>query len=332
MSSVPSDQAVPIDGPMHYLPVALFGSVMGLTGLSVAWKLAHQYFDAPQWVSTVAGNLAIAAFVAMSVAYGAKILFSPKAVKAEFNHPIAANFFATLFVSMLLLPAVVAPISLAVARFIWCAGAIGMVGFSVIIIDRWISDLQQQRGHALPAWILPVVGMLDLPFAVPSLGLPELRWVAVLGLAVGMFFAIPLFTLIIARLIFEPPMPQPLQPTLLILVAPTGVGVSAYMTVAGTVDLFDECLFFVTMFLLAVFIGRMRYLIRVCPFKVAWWAVSFPLAACMIGSIRMAMYYKTRLADTYALLLLAFGTLVIVFLFGRTLYGVARGELRALTT
>lgn len=30
-----------------HLPVALFGSVMGLTGLSVAWQLAHARFGTP---------------------------------------------------------------------------------------------------------------------------------------------------------------------------------------------------------------------------------------------------------------------------------------------
>jgi tellurite resistance protein len=332
MSSVPAEQVAPIDGPLHYLPVALFGSVMGLVGISVAWRLAHQYFGAPLWASAALGNLAIIDFVAMSVAYGTKLTLSPKAVKAEFAHPVAGNFFATFFVSLLLLPIVVAPMALNVARVIWCVGAAGMVGFAVLIIDRWLSDLQQQHVHAIPAWILPVIGMLDVPAALPSLGMPELRWVIVLGFAVGMFFAIPLFTLIMARLIFEPPMPKPLQPTLLILVAPASVGLSAYLTVTGSVDLFAECLFFVSVFLLALLIGRMRFFIRACPFKVGWWAVSFPLAACMIGSIKMAMYYKSQLADLYALVVLGFGTIAIVYLIGRTLFGVARGELRTLTT
>ncbi len=31
-------------GRLTYLPVGLFGSVMGLTGLSIAWRLAHRHF------------------------------------------------------------------------------------------------------------------------------------------------------------------------------------------------------------------------------------------------------------------------------------------------
>jgi hypothetical protein len=33
---------------LDYLPVSFFGSVMGLTGLSIAWRLAHAYYMALQ--------------------------------------------------------------------------------------------------------------------------------------------------------------------------------------------------------------------------------------------------------------------------------------------
>ena len=56
-----------------------------------------------------------------------------------------------------------------------------------------------------------MVGMLDIPLALPLLHLPGLHGVMVLGLAVGLFFAVPLFTLIFSRLVFEPPMPDALQ-------------------------------------------------------------------------------------------------------------------------
>ena len=36
---------------LDYLPVGLFGSVMGLTGLSVAWRLAQERYGLPGWPS-----------------------------------------------------------------------------------------------------------------------------------------------------------------------------------------------------------------------------------------------------------------------------------------
>jgi tellurite resistance protein len=154
--------------------------------------------------------------------------------------------------------------------------------------------------------------------------------VMVFGLAVGLFFAVPLFTLILSRLLFEPPLPTALQPSLLILVAPFAVGFSAYVATTGTVDLFAEALFAVTLFLLAVLLPKLARFGRSCPFRVSWWGVSFPLAAAAVAALRVATAMTGRATDILALCLLTLATLVIAWLFGRTLIGLARGELRTL--
>lgn len=46
---------------------------------------------------------------------------------------------------------------------------------------------RQLIAHATPAWIVPVVGLLDVPLALPTLGLPPMHGVIVLGMAVGLF-------------------------------------------------------------------------------------------------------------------------------------------------
>jgi tellurite resistance protein len=107
---------------------------------------------------------------------------------------------------------------------------------------------------------------------------------------VGLFFAIPLFTMIFSRLLFEPPMPDALQPTLLILVAPFAVGYSTDTVTSGTTDLFAQALYMLTLFMLAVLLGRLRKLAHCCPFRFGWWSVSFPLAASAIASLRYAAF------------------------------------------
>jgi len=253
------------------------------------------------------------------------------AVRAEFHHPIAGNLFGTVPISLLLVPIVLEPFAHRLAQILWAVGAAGMVSFAWLIISRWMSD-RQQVAHATPAWIIPVVGVLDVPLAVPALGLPPLHGLMVLALAVGLFFAVPLFTLIFSRLLFEPPLPDTLKPTLLILVAPFAVGYSAYTVTVGQTDLFAEALFMLSLFLLAVLLGQLRTLPVCCPFRVSWWAVSFPLAACGIAALRFAMAQPSPVTDAIALALLALATLVIAMLLGRTLLGIAKGELRTLST
>ena len=316
---------------LDYLPIGLFGSVMGLTGLSVAWRLAQARYGAPEWVALAVAAVAVAAFVAVLTGYAIKTVTAFDAVKVEFRHPIAGNLFGTFFISLLLLPILLAPYALLLSRALWTVGACGMVGFAWLIVGRWMSD-RQQVAHATPAWIIPVVGLLDVPLALPSLGLPPLHGLAVFALANGLFFAVPLFTLIFSRLLFEPPLPDALKPSLMILVAPFAVGCSTYAVTTGQQgDLFGDSLYMLTLFLLAVLLAQLRNLAVCCPFRVSWWAVSFPLAASSIAALRFAAANPGLLTDGAALASLALATIVITGLLGRTLFGLARGELRTLS-
>jgi len=332
---ITGSEQIPMTSPARwrfdYFPVGLFGSVMGLTGLSVAWQLASARYGAPLWLAHGIGVVAAAAFIVILLGYALKAMTAPDAVWGEFHHPIAGNLFGTFLISTLLLPIILAPYFLRLAQVMWVMGTVGMVAFAWLIVSRWMSD-RQLVAHATPAWIVPVVGLLDVPLALPVLQLPPMYGVVVLGLAVGLFFAVPLFTLIFSRLLFEPPMPAALQPTLLILVAPFAVGFSTYLVAAGQVDLFAKSLYMLMLFMLAVLLGRLRNLMVCCPFRVSWWAVSFPLAACAIAGLRFAAAQPGPIADAIAMSLLALATITIAGLLLRTLVGVARGELRTLTT
>jgi tellurite resistance protein len=325
------DITIVSSGRLDYLPIGFFGSTMGLTGLSVAWSLAHTSFGTPPWVSEVIAAVSVVAFLALLIAYGVKAVCAPEKVLSEFRHPIAGNLFGTFLISILLLPIVIAPISLMAARLLWVVGMAGMILFAWTIVSRWMSD-RQQTAHATPAWIVPVVGMLDVPLALPSLGLPPMPEVMILSLAVGLFFAVPLFTLIFSRLVFEAPMPDALQPTLLILVAPFSVGFSSYVVTVGRIDLFAESLYFLMLFVLAVLLGRLRTLRQCCPFRVTWWAVSFPLAASTIAALKFAAFDPNWFTVGVAWVLLALATVTIAGLLVRTLSGVVQGELRTLST
>ena len=127
-------------------------------------------------------------------------------------------------------------------------------------------------------------------------------------------------------------MPDALQPSLLILVAPFSVGVSTYVVTTGTFDLFAEALFMLTLFVLAVLLNRLRNLVVCCPFRVSWWAVSFPLATSAIASLRYATAQPSWLGTLMAVLLLILASVTIGALLVRTLVGLVCGELRTLST
>jgi tellurite resistance protein len=318
-------------GTLSYLPVAFFGAVMGLTGLAVAWRFSHTLFNTPLWIAHVLGAIALAAFVLLSAGYAIKAATDFAAVRAEFNHPIAGNLFGTPLISLLLLPLLLAELNLTLARVVWVIGAVLMTLFAWFVVMRWMT-VQQKTAHATPAWIVPVVGMIDVPLAVPSLGwFDSLHGVMVFATAIGLFFAIPLFTLILSRLMFDEPIPDAMQPSLLIMVAPFSVGFSAYVTTVGQIDVFAQALYMLMLFMLAVLFGRLRKLPSCCPFKVSWWAVSFPLAASANAALHYAAHAQHVATNTIAIALLVVATVVIVILTLLTLIGIGQGKLRALS-
>ena len=42
-------------GVLAYVPVALFGAVMGLTGLSAAWRMASMRYGVTAWIANIIG-------------------------------------------------------------------------------------------------------------------------------------------------------------------------------------------------------------------------------------------------------------------------------------
>jgi len=315
---------------LEYLPVSLFGGTMGLLGLSAGWRIAHTVLGAPEAIGATIGLFAVAAFAGLSLAYLVKLVTAPQAVVAEFNHLVAGNLFGTFSISLLLLPLVLVHYSLPLAQDTWIAGVIVMVIFGWAGMTRWISR-PHEPGHILPVWVVPVVGLLDVPIALPLLQMPGFHPVAVFGLAIGFAFALPILTLGLGRLIAGPPLPDALQPTLLMLVAPFAVGFSGYVATIGQDDLFADALYMVTLFLLSVLVWRLARVLPGKAFKLGWWGTSFPLAASAIASLRYAAFHPGPVAAGIAAVLLALATLAIAALLLRTLIGLVRGELRTLS-
>lgn len=315
-------------GRFKWVPVALFGSVMGLSGLSHAWRLAHVAFGTPLWLSDAIGYIAAAAFVCLVVVHGIRTVTSYALVRSEFLDPAAGALFATPLISCLLVAPIIADINLWAGRGIWGAGTLGMMLLAWSMTVRWLEQ-PRRPDHVSPAWMLPLVGMMDIPLAVPALGLQEqAHGVAVMGFTIGAFFTLPLFTIIFAKLIFADGLPKSKLPSLFILIAPFAVGVSSYYNVTGRMDFIFESLYVLALFFFCVVVTNIRHIWRACPFRVSWWSVSFPLAALSGAALRYGGHSPSRWNDATALGLLGIASAVIFALLARTLVGLARGDLQ----
>ena len=133
MSSLPIHPSLPVFYPpgvssVRNLPVSLFASVMGLSGLALAWRLAHSSLGVPALIGEAIGAFAVGIFLLLAWGYLTKLAKYPEAVQAEFRHPVAGNFFGTIAIALLLLSAVIGPYSPPAARAIWSVGVLATCG------------------------------------------------------------------------------------------------------------------------------------------------------------------------------------------------------------
>lgn len=307
------------------LPVSLFGSVMGLAALSTDWRAASA-LGLPAWPADIFGVLAVLGFAGLTAAYLAKAKRRRVAVEAEFEHPLTRNFFGMPLICLLLLPPVIEPVSRPLAALSWSVGVGGMAIFACIQLGRWLAEPRQRDG-VTPAWLIMAVGILDIPLAMPALGLLATSGFGVACVVIGLSVAAALYVYAIRRYAFGPPLPAAQTPTLLIAVAPLAVGCSSYATVAGETNEFARALLVLAVATLAaLFMPVGRYLART-PFALSWWGMGFPIAATAAAALHMSSDGRGPLGDALAIGLLTLATLAISGLLLSTAIGVASGRL-----
>src|ERR1700676_528571 len=94
---------------LEFLPVSLFGAIMGMTGLSFSWGWAEKVWGLPPWIKNMTGGVALVSFVVLTITYLVKWMKYPELIKMEFQHPVSVSFFATFIISLLLVPGILLP-------------------------------------------------------------------------------------------------------------------------------------------------------------------------------------------------------------------------------
>lgn len=329
-STLPSPQllaAVPAQSQSgastRNLPVSLFGAVMGLSGLAMAWRLA-QASGAPVWIGESIAVVAVLAFLALAVGYLTKLVRHGDAVRTEFAHPISGNFFGTVAISLLLLSSVVSPWHTGIGQLLWGVGSVVTLLLGALVLSRIVRG-GLEAAHFVPAWLIPGVASLDIAVTgahMPMAWAPELNLAA---LAIGGVVALVLYTLILFRLATQPALAPAMTPSLMILVAPFAVGFLAYVNMTGQIDRFASVLFYFGLFAFVVVAPRVFR--RSVPFSPAWWAISFPLAALVNAALRYAGSGTGWPLQAVAWLLLALLTIALAVLLVRTLHILFNGRL-----
>lgn len=317
-------QAVRQNTSIRNLPVNLFASAMGIAGLSLAWRQASHEFGASPLISQAIGILALVVFIVLSAGYLTKAARHPDAVVGEFRHPVAGNFFGTITIAILLLSSVVEPLNQTLAEVTWTVGMISTVALCFTIAGRLLRG-KIEADKAVPAWIIPGVATLDIPVAGGAMPMVWAHEVNTFALAIGTMIALLLFTMIMSRMIHHDPLPASMVPSMLILMAPFEVGFLAYTNFTQRVDTFSGLLFYFGLFIFLTLAPKV--FCKGIPFSSGWWAISFPMAALAIASLKYSMYAQAWPVTAIAIFLLAMLNIVILVLFIKTLHILFNGRL-----
>jgi tellurite resistance protein len=307
---------------LEHFPISFFATVMGTTGLAIAWQKAHAVLGVPQLIGQALSWCALALFALLVLIYAAKWAGHPAAVRAELAHPVKLNFFPATSISLLLLSVAFLADLPALAKAFWLGGAALHLAFTLYVMNSWIHHTHYQITHANPAWFIPVVGNVIVPVAGVNFAPAELSW---FFFSIGIVFWLALFTIVLYRLFFHEPLPARLTPTLFILIAPPAVGFIAYLKLAGELDAFARILYYMALFLTLLLASNAARFFRL-PFFLSAWAYSFPLAAITIATLVMTERVGGAFAGL-AMVFLGVLSLVLVLLTVRTVMAIGRGEI-----
>lgn len=315
--------ALPEKSLLARFPIALFATVMGLSGLSMAWSKAALAGLAPALPADLLRWAATLIWLFLAAVYALKALRFPQAVAAESRHPVKLNFFAGITIGLLLLATSWSASAPEAARWMWCAGAAGHLAATLYTMSTWLYRSQFKIQQISAAWFIPVVGNIIVPLAGVRYAPPEISW---FFFSIGLVFWLVLMTLVLYRLFFHDPMPAKLNPTLFILIAPPAVGALSWLALnGGVIDAAVHIFFSTALFITLLLAVQAKTFLRT-PFFLSAWAYSFPLAAVTVATLEM----QIRSGSAYLLWLgcamLAAATLVIAVLVVKTLQALISGS------
>ena len=301
---------------LEYFPVQLFAVIMGLSGLSIVFAKAYHLIDMPYWIYGTLLLIDTVLFLGIFTAYMFKWLIYPEAVKKEFYHPVKSSFMAAIAISFLLVSIAYYDFAPTVSILFWYIGTPLQLFLTLTVIRYWINN-DLKVVHANPAWFIPIVGNI----LVPVVGVDAAPlYVSLFFFAIGLFFWIILFTIMLNRIIFHHPLAKKLIPTLFIFIAPPSVGFISYFRITdGSIDMFSIILYFVALFTLFLLLFMVKNF-DTKEFFISWWAYTFPLAAVTIATLLMYMSLQNSITYMASVALIILTSLVVGYVTIKTLH------------
>ncbi len=314
----------PAHSRLEHFPIAFFAIVMGLAGATIAVEKAQHLWGWSSMFSLALLAITSLAYIAVTLTYVLKFMKYPKAVIAEFNHPIRMSFFPATSIGMILIATACLELFPTVALYLWAVGTLIQLLFTLVILSNWIHHEKFQIQHSNPAWFIPIAGNVLVPVAGVPLGFHEISW---FFFSIGLIFWVVLLTILMNRFFFHPMVPGKLLPTLFILIVPPAVAFISWVKLHnGVLDDAGRIFYYIALFTTLLLFAQIRYFTKI-QFALPWWAYSFPMAAITIATMVMLEKLGGVFFASLAPLLLTLLLLLITVLLFNTIRAMLRGEI-----
>lgn len=212
------------------IPLNTLAIPFGLAGLAEGWGAAAPALSLSPVVSHVLWGVAAVALVWLLVAHVIRGVRSGKPLGGQLRHPAQGPIAALVPITAMLIASDLATVSLVAGRVLFLLSVTAAAVFAGWLIGSWLEGrLALESVHG--GYLLPTVaaGLVGAD-AAAKMGYVALGW----GLfGVGASFSVVMTTILIVRLAFRPSLPDPLLPTMAILVAPPAVAGLAWFSLVG---------------------------------------------------------------------------------------------------
>lgn len=300
----------------RHLSPAWFASVMGTAVIPLTISFIDHPLKMP--LVTLFFWLSVFMFVVTLIPWTLRLFLYPENVKQDLKHPIAANFFPTMPISLVIFALVLmkyptlvftAEVSQEVAYYLWLVGSVGiyLMGFAIL--------LQTFRHHGIDlvhanfGWYIPPVSKLIIPVAGIELAQlfpqrQELTFgLSMMSFGVGFFLFLFVGAAVYHRYIYhELPMSK-FASTFFIGLAPTaiisvilfkmmhlfevqpilGVDPHVFNPIAKLAILLNWGLaawwFIMAVIVILYYMRRLEL-----PYALSWWAFTFPSGALGVAT------------------------------------------------
>jgi tellurite resistance protein len=307
------------------IPLNIFGMGFGLAGLATAWRIAVDQHLAPHEVSDVLTGLAAVAWLVSVLLYLCYVLATRGALSSDLHDMTAGPFASLALITPILLAADgIAPYSRSVASVIVDAFIVG-----VVLLGGWFTGTWMRGGTDLdrlhPGYFLPTVaGGLIASAGAAEVGQQRL---AQFMLGLGIVCWVIVGSMILGRLIFRPPLPDALAPTMAIEVAPAAVASLAYFFSYGTrITPFVTGLAGYGLLMVVAQIPLLGRYVRL-KFSLATWAFTFSWAAVASTLLFWIDAEHVNGARVFSYLVLAVISVLVAAIAGRTVGAIAQNRL-----